>query len=101
MNIIDEALEALAGIVESFDGEMASYLRLTKGRSPQQIADDLSLWGASGSVMDQVANQERTVQRLFEAKAIALGVALRQSGVMKSRMDQWIYAFEIWEKNGI
>lgn len=100
MKMINEALEELAESVESFDGEMAEYLRGTKGYSPQQIADDLSLWGASGSVMDQVAAQERDVQRLFEAKAIALGTVLRNSGVIKSRMDKWIYAFEIWEKYG-
>lgn len=76
MKSIEEAIEALAGTVEPFNGEMAQNIRLTKGRSPQQIADDLAIWGASGSVMDQLIGQEREVQRRFEAKAIALGGSL-------------------------
>lgn len=101
MKNIDEALEELARTVGSFDGEMAKYIREAKGSSPQLIADDLLLWGATGLVMEHVVDQEREVQRLFEANAIALAVVLRQSGAMNSRMEKWINAFELWANCGV
>lgn len=101
MKSVKEALEALAESVAPYNEKAASYLRGLNGQTPQQIADDLSLWGGAGSLMDEgVFGEGREVQRLFESNAIALGHALKDSGAASTRMDQWLGVFESWARNG-
>jgi len=73
MKELDEALTKLASSLEIIDQRAANYVRNIQGNSPQEIADDLSLWGGAGSIMDiDVSEHPRDIQRAFENSAIYL-----------------------------
>ena len=102
MTNVRDALEAMAETVAPFNENAASHLRELKKQLPQQIADDLSLWGGAGSLMDQgISGQGREIQRIFESKVIALGHALKESGAANARMEKWLGVFESWSSSGV
>jgi hypothetical protein len=100
MKSIADALEKLANVLSPFDVGGATYIRKQRKCTPQQIADDLSIWGGPGSLMDQsLCNHPRSLCLLFEAAAIELGHALIQAGANNKRMEGWVHVFESWSKN--
>ena len=102
MKEIKNALNKLADMLSPFDEETAKYALSLKKKSPQDIANDLLLWGGSGSLMDQgIYGQNRDMKRMFEGAAINLGKKLKKAGYTNLRMENWIEAFEIWSKENI
>jgi hypothetical protein len=99
---VANALDQLAAALDPFDIASAEYVRAAKSRTPQTIADDLNLWGGSGSLMDQaLRNQDRVFRRPLEAAAIVLGHALQTAGARNARMEQWISVFESWANDNV
>lgn len=88
MTRIDKALASLANAVSPFDESGAKLIRKLGKYSPQQIADDLSIWGGAGSLMDY--GFEREQARHIEAAAIELGHALVEAGLAAS---EWSNGF--------
>ena len=89
MKPVTQALERLAATLDPFDIGSAEYVRAAKSHTPQSIADDLNLWGGSGSLMDQaLASRDRV------AAAIVLGQTLRAAGARNARMERWVAALE-------
>ncbi len=102
MNHSTTELDALATLIAPFDASSAKYLRSLRNRSAQQIADDLNLWGGSGSLMDEaLVNQPREVCRKFEAAVVRLGRTLIEQGAHSPRMEKWIVVFERWAREGV
>jgi hypothetical protein len=90
MNPIEQALEAMAKSLAPVDRAGAAYLRARAKRTAQQIADDLNIWGGSGSLMDQSHTPDPLKLRVaFERGAIELAKALLAAGAAGQRMQWW------------
>ena len=102
MKELEEALTKLADSLEKIERRAANYVRNIRGSSPQEVADDLSLWGGAGSIMDIDASQyPREVQRAFENAAINLGRVLLAAGYNNQRMESWVNTFETWSNENV
>ena len=102
MKELEEALTKLAGSLEIIDLRAANYVRNIQGKSPQEIADDLSLWGGAGSIMDIDASEHpRDIQRAFENSFINLGQVLLDAGFKNPRMESWVNTFKKWSNENV
>lgn len=90
MNSVRDALEGMAKSLAPVDRKSAGYLRRCAHKSPQQIADDLNIWGGAGSLMDQSHIPDPLQLRVsFEKGAIELAKALVAAGATNRRMEWW------------
>ena len=102
MKQINHALDRLADLTMSFDEGNTKYFGKLKKKTPQEIADDLNLWGGPGSFADQgMAGMDREMARAVESAMIELGEALRSSNAANSRMDLWVDTFKKWRDERI
>jgi hypothetical protein len=102
MNKINDALQSLANTLKPFDDAASKLVLKAKKSSPQEIANDLTLWGSSGSLMDQAIEGERgDARRAFEVAAISLGNALVEAGARNERMENWVKIFEQWKHENV
>lgn len=90
MNAIEDALEVMAKTLAPVDRGGAAYLRAAATKSPQQIAEDLNIWGGAGSFMDQSHTPDPLRLRVaFERAAMDLARALVIAGAKSRRMEWW------------
>jgi hypothetical protein len=90
MNPVLDALEVMAKSLAPVDRKSAWYLRTCAEKTPQQIADDLNIWGGAGSLMDQSHIPDPLALRVaFERGAIDLAKALVAAGASNRRMEWW------------
>jgi hypothetical protein len=90
MEAVRAALEAMAQSLSLVDRRSAAYLRAKAAKSPQEIADDLNIWGGAGSLMDQSHVPDALNLRVaFERGAIELAKALVLAGAKNGRMEWW------------
>lgn len=90
MNSVQDALELMAKSLAPVDRGSAGYLRQCASKTPQQIADDLNIWGGAGSLMDQSHIPDPLKLRVaFEKGAIQLAKALVAAGATNRRMEWW------------
>ena len=90
MNPVHEALQSMAKSLASVDHAGAAYLRRMAARTPQEIADDLSIWGGSGSLMVQSHIPDPlNLRASFEGGAIQLTKAFVAAGAKNRRMEWW------------
>lgn len=99
---IRASLLSLAEIIAPFDQGIAKHLSNLSHSNPQAIADDLSIWGGAGSLMDEfLAGERNELRRMFEAKAVILGNLLLTQGARNKRMENWIAAFQTWNRHDV
>jgi hypothetical protein len=90
MKTIADALTEMAKCLSPVDRGGAAYLREAISKTPQQIADDLNIWGGAGSFMDQSHTPDTLGLRVpFEEAAISLAGALVAAGARGGRMEWW------------
>ena len=80
----------LAETLSPVDAGAAAYIRSCTSKTPQQIADDLSLWGGSGSLVDQAHTHDPVgLRHSFETALIALAFAVIAAGARNPRVEWW------------
>jgi hypothetical protein len=90
MESVRVAIETMARSLAPVDRRSAAYLRAQAAKSPQEIADDLNIWGGAGSLMDQSHIPDPLNHRVaFEHGAIELAKALVAAGARNGRMQWW------------
>jgi hypothetical protein len=90
MNEVRAALALMVKHLGPGDRKAKSYLRSLATKTPQEIANDVNLWGGMGSIMDQSHIPDPLNQRVdFERAAIQLARALLAAGGASGRVQQW------------
>jgi len=88
---VKEALRPLAELLQRLNAPAAKHLLGSVGRSPQQIADDRSLWGESGSLLDWIHRSDREPSRgELKDAFLELGLALLAAGAANVDVERWI-----------
>jgi hypothetical protein len=92
----------MANSLQPYGDAASKYVLKAKKLSPEAIANDLSFWGGSGSLMDQAIEGGRgAARRSFETAAIELGNALLEAGARNPRMEHWIDVFQKWKAENV
>lgn len=88
MKRIRALLDEMANAISPVDHGAAVFLRSCKSRTAQELADELYLWGGSGSLLDRSNSLDVVGTReAFEKSAVELAHALSEAGARNHRME--------------
>ena len=88
MKRIRSLLDEMANAISPVDHGAAVFLRACKSKTPQELANELYLWGGSGSLLDRSNSLDVVGTRgAFEKSAAELAQALIDAGAQNPRLE--------------